>query len=114
MKLWDFVCTNSECGYADELLVSKEEEDKILICPECSSDMCRSLGGGRLVYFDQEKRRQELKRRSQKHTSDAIKDGRPLTENESNVCSDPVWRNKTRAKNTSSQTIAQHKYDHLK
>jgi len=114
MKLWDFVCKNEDCRLVEERLVTKAEEESPEVCSECGSETYRSFIGGQIAFFDQDKRRAELKQRSHDHTAQAIKDRRPLTENESGKCTDPVWNNKLRAKNTSPSTISQHKYDHLK
>lgn len=108
-KLWDFMC---ECGCVEERLVDEEDYNQ-QECFRCGAVMWKHLGG-RVAFFDIEKHRSYLRQRSQEHTQQAIKEKRPLNENESGVCSDPVWRNKIRAKNTSRSTIDQHRYDHLK
>ena len=113
MKLWDFVCTNEKCYFVEEFLVPSQDENSPIECPECGEDMLKSLGG-KLTLFDMSQHQNFLQQRSKRHGAEILRGERSPHENESGVCSDPVWRNKTRTKNTSSNTIEQHKYDYLK
>lgn len=103
MKIWDYNC--SQCGFSDELLVSNKEKDE-QVCPGCGNLLERRISAVLVYVSSPERLNQMMRKRSKDHHERCMKKGIPLDDNnDSTRCTDPVWRNKTRAKCTDPNRI---------
>jgi hypothetical protein len=111
-RLYDFRCTNDECQHVEEKIVENRTD---IPCPICNSPMQVSIVENAPASWinSRERTLAQLKKRSSDHTRRCKEKGIPLDANDTQISSDPVWRNKTRAKNTSRTTIADHANDHI-
>jgi len=109
-KVYDYYC--HECGTKEERLVKANCIDEE-VCESCEGLMdrlpCAPVGW----IKDPARTAMQLKKRSHDQTQRCLRKGIPLDDPSSLANVDPEWRNRTRAKNTSRDTINQHRYDHL-
>lgn len=108
LRVWDFICKN--CGHEQEEFM---EGRHTITCPQCGETMDFAMSAPVFWIDGQDRTANQLRKRSQEHTKRCKEKGIPLDANDTQISSDPVWRNKTRAKNTSRETINQHRNDHL-
>lgn len=104
MKLFEFKCL--KCNTIFEEIVNSDTE--LPRCTSCGSHTKRIVSAVKGWVKSKERTALQLKQRSQNHMRMCKEKGIPLDTNMSGISSDPVWRNKIRAKNTSPSTIQQY------
>lgn len=119
LVIHDFMCSN--CGVVVELMIDKSTRDDPRHCPKCHGGdkenpqptMQRCISATSFWTKDAQRVGDQLRVTAKEHNDKIWRGEADPFENESGICSDPVWRNKTRAKNTSSDTINKHRHDHV-
>lgn len=112
LRLFEYMCQKEGCGKKFEALVEMSQASS-QNCPDCGAKSKKVISPVKSWVKSTQRTAAQLKQRSLEHTLRAKREGRPLDVNETSISSDPVWRNKLRAKNTSRQTINQNRYRHV-
>jgi len=106
-QTWDYQCKSEDCGHEWEGFVQSQDKDG-QTCPECGHEARRLLAPTAGWVCSAERTAAMGKKRSQDHLARCKKTGQSVNDTANNSASnDPVWRNKTRAKNTKRSTMDQ-------
>lgn len=110
MQLWGYTCENEACerfeGEWEELVQSADKDG--YCCPSCGALAHRMLNPTAGWEKSKERTSRQLMKRSIDHHRECVRKGvdpSSVTTDETSFRGDPVWNNKTRAKNQSKTRI---------
>ena len=113
-QVHDYQCSNEDCKNSFEIIVDAKKKDE-QVCDLCGAKAERLLSFGSCYAPSKERTSAMMKKRSQDHNAWCRKKGIHPNETGDSTTSfnaDPIYRNKTRAKNTSRQTVERFRNAH--
>lgn len=109
--LYDYEC--GRCGDKEEALVPMGDRDGARACPSCGGEMKRIVSPVHSWVKDDGRAERQLRAKAAEHNRRIHRGEVDPLANDSGISSDPVWRNRTRAKNSSNSTIEKFKNAHV-